>query len=449
VERVFMEILENAQKMLEKYPLCNHCLGRQVALLGYELDNQKRGEALKVLLAMKGHQLIPVKKRKGISLLQTLAGNGSYNVAAELLKKMMKKVGTKRDCYLCEEQFRSVHELTAKSIEKLTYYEHKNFLVGIKLPVAVEEREDEFKAEFNVKHGENMRNEFSREIGKEISKVTEKEVDYKTPDIVVIINPFTKQVILQVNPLHIAGRYKKLIRGIPQSKWLCRECGGKGCIKCNWSGKTYSESVEEIIATPTLEKTQGEDALFHAAGREDVDARMLGHGRPYVLEIKKPRKRFIDLQDLMQIINKQAQGKVKVLNLRFTLKDEIRKLKKGEAAEKTYKVLIEFNSNVSDEEIEILEKTFSNAVIHQRTPLRVLHRRADRIREKYIYETKIKRLTLNRVELMVRCQGGLYIKELITGDEGRTDPNVTTISGVKANPLELDVIGIDMKGFEK
>ena len=157
----------------------------------------------------------------------------------------------------------------------------------------------------------------------------------------------------------------------------------------------------------------------------------------------------MDLQDLMQTINKQAQGKVEVLNLRFTLKDEIRKLKKGEAAEKTYKVLIEFNRNVSDEEIEILEETFNNAIIHQQTPLRVLHRRADRIREKHIYETKIKRLTPNRVEMRVRCQGGLYIKELVTGDEGRTDPNLSKISGVKANPLELDVIGIDMKGFEK
>jgi len=209
----------------------------------------------------------------------------------------------------------------------------------------------------------------------------------------------------------------------------------------------YPKSIEEIIAGPTLEKTQGEEAVFHASGREDVDARMLGYGRPFVVEIKKPRQRFINFQDLTQTINKKAE--VKVLNLRLTRKDTIRKIKKGEAAEKIYKVVIKFDKNISDEEIEILEKTFTSTIIHQQTPQRVLHRRADRIREKYIYEAKVKRLTLNCVEMRIRCQGGLYIKELITGDEGRTDPNVAKIIGVKSSPLELDVLGIVMKGLIK
>jgi tRNA pseudouridine synthase 10 len=52
-----MEILEKAQRMLEKYPLCDHCLGRQFAFLGHGVDNKKRGEALKLLLTMRGHQL--------------------------------------------------------------------------------------------------------------------------------------------------------------------------------------------------------------------------------------------------------------------------------------------------------------------------------------------------------------------------------------------------------
>ena len=442
-----MEILEKAKKMLNKYPLCNHCLGRQFSLLGYNLDNQKRGVAIKALMTMDAHQSVFLGKKGGISLLKILAVNGSFNMATEILRKTRRKVGKKQECYLCGEQFKVINELTTKTITKLKNYEHATFLVGIKLPLKVAEREDEFKAEFNVKHGENMRNEFSREIGKRIAKVTEKEVEYKTPDIAVIINPFTKQVTLQVNPLYIAGRYKKLIRGIPQSKWLCKECEGKGCQRCNWTGKMYPESIEEIIADPTLEKTRGEDAVFHASGREDVDARMLGYGRPFVVEIKKPRQRFINFQDLAQTINKKAE--VKVLNLRLTRKDTIRKIKKGEAAEKIYKVVIEFDKNISDEELEILEKTFTSTTIHQQTPQRVLHRRADRIREKYIYEAKIKRLTPNCVEMKIRCQGGLYIKELITGDEGRTDPNVAKIIGGKAIPLELDVLGIVMKGLKK
>jgi len=442
-----MEILEKAQKMLEKYPLCDHCLGRQFALLGYELDNQKRGEALKILLTMMGHELTLLEKgkRKGLSLLKTVAVNGSSEIAAGLLRKMGKRVGEKRECYLCGERFKALPELVDKVTENLESYEYTTFLIGIKLPIEMEEREDEFKAEFEVKYGESIRNEFSREIGKKVSATVEKEVDYKAPDMAVLINPFTGQVTPQANPLYIAGKYRKLIRGIPQSKWLCRECNGEGCPRCNWTGKMYPESVEEIIAAPLLKETGGEDASFHAAGREDIDARMLGRGRPFVLEVKKPKKRFIDLKALKKTINNEAQGKVRVLNLCFTDKETIRKLKKQEAAEKAYKVVVEFDRDVSDEEAALLEKTFSGAVIRQQTPLRVLHRRSDRVREKHIYETKTKRLASNRIEMRIRCQGGLYIKELVTGDEGRTEPNVASVISAKVKPLELDVLGVVME----
>ena len=441
-----MEMLEKAQKMLEKYPLCNHCLGRQFALLGYGLDNQERGEALKLVLTMKGHQLALSREKAGVSLLKTLATNGSFDMAAEILRKLRRRAGEKKECYLCEGRFKLLTELVNSSLEKLKDYEYATFLVGIELPTEVEEREDEFKAEFEVKHGESMRNEFSRDVGKRISEITQKPADYKRPDIVVLLNPFTERVTLQVNPMYVAGRYKKLARGIPQSKWVCVRCRGKGCPRCNWTGKMYPESVEEIIAEPTLEKTLGEEASFHSAGREDIDARMLGRGRPFVIEVKKPKKRFIDLRDLAQTINRQAMDKLEVINLRLASRDTVRKLKKTEAAEKLYRAVVEFDRSVSDEELETLEKTLTDAVVHQQTPLRVLHRRADRVREKHIYEAKIKRLTPNRVEMRVRCQGGLYIKELITGDEGRTDPNVANIVSAKAEPLELDVLNVVMRG---
>ncbi|MEM0314089.1 MAG: tRNA pseudouridine(54/55) synthase Pus10, partial [Candidatus Bathyarchaeia archaeon] len=78
----------------------------------------------------------------------------------------------------------------------------------------------------------------------------------------------------------------------------------------------------------------------------------------------------------------------------------------------------------------------------QRTPTRVLHRRADLTREKYIYEVKVKRLSPNKAELRLQCQGGLYIKELVTGDDGRTTPSITEIVGIKAKPISLDVLDV-------
>jgi len=441
-EILAMETLEKAQRMLEKHALCNHCLGRQFALLGHGLDNQTRGETLKLTLTMRAHQLALLKQKAGFSLLRTLASNGSFEMAADILKRMKKETPEKQQCHLCGGRFNSIAELAHTSFGKLLDYEYKTFLIGVELPAEVEEREDEFKAEFEVKHGESMRNHFSREIGKQIAEITRKTADYKRPDVVVLVNPFTERATLQVNPLCISGRYRKLVRGIPQSRWICAKCRGRGCPNCNWTGKMYPESVEEIVGTPTLEKTGGEETAFHGAGREDIDARMLGRGRPFVIEVKKPKRRSIDLSDLAETINKRAESKVKVSGLRFANRDMVRRLKRAEAAQKMYRAIVGFNRRISDEEIALLEKTLTNAVIRQQTPRRVMHRRADITREKHIYEAKVKRLTPNRLEVRVRCQGGLYIKELITGDDGRTIPSVSKIVDAQAKPLELDVLSV-------
>ena len=45
------------------------------------------------------------------------------------------------------------------------------------------------------------------------------------------------------------------------------------------------DSLEEAIARPLLPLVKADDYAFHAAGREDVDVRMLGDGRPFILEL--------------------------------------------------------------------------------------------------------------------------------------------------------------------
>jgi tRNA pseudouridine synthase 10 len=438
-----IDILEKAQLMLENYALCNHCLGRQFALLGYGLDNEKRGEAIKLILTMRAHQFALSENKSKFEPLKNLASNGGSAMAVAILKKMgKKKITEKQSCYLCADHFNALKLIVDRSLNELKNYEYATFLVGIELPIEVEEREDELRGKFMLKHCESMRNEFSWNIGKQIAEITKKETDYKRPDIVVLVNPFNTQVSFQVNPVYIAGRYRKLIRGIPQSKWVCNKCRGKGCPRCNWTGRIYPESVEEIICKPILEIIHGEDVVFHGAGREDVDSRMLGQGRPFVVEVKKPEKRFIDLASLAGKINEAGMGKVQVSGLHFASKDVVRLLKKSEAAQKLYKVIVEFDQPVSEEQLSILEKTLDNSTVRQQTPRRVLHRRADLTREKHIYKAKVKRIKPNRLEIRVRCQGGLYIKELITGDEGRTNPSVLEILKIRAVPLELDVLGV-------
>jgi tRNA pseudouridine synthase 10 len=176
---------------------------------------------------------------------------------------------------------------------------------------------------------------------------------------------------------------------------------------------------------------------------------MLGRGRPFVVEIKRPRVRSLDLLKIQEEINEREKGKIKVNGLTFVKKEMVRKIKNLETAKKTYKVIVKFNRDVSEEEISNLENIFTQVTVFQKTPSRVLHRRSDLTREKQIYETRIKSLSPKHIEMRIECQGGLYIKELVTGDNERTNPNVSKIVGAKAEPLELDVLNVFTKDGKK
>jgi tRNA pseudouridine synthase 10 len=388
------------------------------------------------------------KNKQGMKILKILAMNGFWDLAREILQKIERNIHVKdrsEACFLCEGKFDILDDLIGKALKLLEDYEYNSFLVGIELPVTVAEREDEFKGEFEVCYGENLRNEFGRVIGKKIAAINGKAVDFKKPEIVVLANPFAGQINLQVNPLFIAGRYRKLLRGIPQSKWFCSNCWGKGCEKCNYTGKMYPESVQEIIERPFLDETEGAEASFHASGREDIDARMLGNGRPFVIEVIRPKRRFLDLKKIEKTVNAFGEGKVEVSGLSFANRDVVRRLKKAEGTQKEYRVLMEFENAIKAKDLDLLKKNLTNVTIKQETPTRVLHRRANLTREKYIYEVNVKKLSLKKAEMKIRCQGGLYVKELVTGDEGRTVPSISEILKNRAKPVKLDVLSVIME----
>jgi len=442
-----MDVLEKAIQMLEKRPLCDNCLGRQFAHLGYGLENNRRGQALKLSLTMQANASVSEKDNAGVKKLKILATNGKFSEAQNTLKHLKKRIpsGNAETCFLCEGHFNLIDSFLQKIIEKTAPYEFATFLIGIEIPTLIVEREDEFKATFDISFSESIKHEFGRLIGKRFEAQTGKTAEFRKPDLMIIVNPFTENIKLQINPLFVAGRYRKLVRDIPQSKWFCSNCRGKGCDECNGTGKLYPESVEELVSNPLLDNAQGKDSAFHASGREDVDARMLGSGRPFVVEILKPKRRSINLKQVEETINQGAKDKVEVSRLRFSNRDVIRKIKKAENAQKEYRVLISFQNDITDADMSLLEEKLNNITIKQQTPLRVLHRRADLIRERYIYKLKVKKVSLKEAEAQVRCQGGLYVKELVSGDEGRTTPSVTELLKNPAKTLKLDVLNVIME----
>ncbi|MGC8936844.1 MAG: tRNA pseudouridine(54/55) synthase Pus10 [Candidatus Methanomethylicaceae archaeon] len=434
-------ILEDAKRILSKYTLCDSCLGRQFGGLVKGVTNRERGKALKLVLALEAHS--EFIKGEGDELLKILISNGLFQPAANIFNLKIEE----KKCAICGGIMDRIGEYAVSVAEALEGLEYDNFLIGVRVSGEFAEMEDRIRSELGIEYGESMRMECSREIGKEVGRITGKVVEFKKPDVVVLVEVPGPRISVRPMPLYISGRYRKLVRGIPQSRWDCVHCKGRGCEVCHGTGKIYPTSVEEIIVGPVLEWTKGNSAKFHGAGREDVDAIVTGNGRPFVVEVKEPKKRKIDLKELELEINRRAEGKVEVLGLSFSDKKTVRSLKeKAKVAEKSYRALVEVERELTEEDLEKLEKSFNGCLINQYTPKRVLHRRADKLRVKKVYEMKTKKVDRNRMELIVRCQGGLYVKELISGDGGRTKPSVSEVLGAGARCLELDVISVSEVG---
>jgi tRNA pseudouridine synthase 10 len=322
-------------------------------------------------------------------------------------------------------------------------YEFDTFLIGSKIDEDIQEKEQRLWEQEHLQDAEPLKMQINREIGKILEPRLGKTVDIPNPDIMAVIDTVYDQVALQIGSLFIYGRYKKYQRGIPQTKWPCQICQGKGCKRCNYTGKLYETTVEELIAKKALEMTQGTDESFHGSGREDIDARMLGSGRPFILEVKSPKKRTIDLALLEKETNISSKSLIEISQLRFSTREEIARIKAAEF-QKTYRVIIEASAPLNKEKLIKVAQSLQGQLIKQLTPTRVAHRRANKIRERRIYNCTIESVEGIIASITLETESGTYIKEFVSGDENKTQPNLSELIGIPCKVKELDVI--DVKG---
>lgn len=116
----------------------------------------------------------------------------------------------------------------------------------------------------------------------------------------------------------------------------------------------FEESVVLIICCLFL-RVIGGKCVFKGVGREDVDVRMFGNGRFFILEIKCLKRRNINFEEIVREIN--VSGKVEVLNLRFIILDEVERVFLI-LYRKEYFVFVFVKEGVIFEEVEEVVKKF-------------------------------------------------------------------------------------------
>lgn len=237
---------------------------------------------------------------------------------------------------------------------------------------------------------------------------------------------------LKRDPILLTGNYLKYQRGLSQSPWY---------IDGERRGAT---SVEEIICDVAVKPFKCTGYKFHTAGREDVDVRMLGAGRPFVIEMEDVRRPLVSSEELsvaQAAVNAQTDG-LQITGLRIATKEFFETIKAGaDTHRKTYACVCWTSKPVTKEALAKLDVVRDMEVL-QRTPVRVLHRRSLATRRKVVHHMKSQWLNPRYFILHVTTSAGAYVKEFVHGDLGRTQPNVGEILGCDADILQLDVLDL-------
>ena len=479
-------------KHLVRLGTCDHCLGR-----------------------------VGGKKSFGQTLLE--AGVEVRKIVIERDSNMADSRNDESLCPFCEELFNETELLSDLIVDELAGYECNRLQIGAQFPKDQTEMEDDLRKRFGAAGSLPLKSSLTDEVARKlVTKIPDSKLVNEKPQILALIDMLTLRVQIEIRSHYVYGRYLKLERGIPQTRWPCRSCKGRGCDRCENTGKQYEDSVQDLIGDPVLPLFEGDDHSFHGMGREDIDVRCLGRGRPFVLEIKSPHKRSIDCAALQELINEASKGKLEVNSLRESTRSEVVRVK-DTPAEKSYRIRFKIvpqgtlpppqtrgrsnkkqksdenelqNSNDSesllsmkkdelsalcaefglpksgtksvlvdrlleyystDEEmpqiqlpdienvIEVLNG-LAGTVLEQRTPNRVAHRRADKVRKRRVMEVSepLAELTENGLfaEVTLRCESGTYVKETIHGDGGRTIPSVASLLAVDCEVEWLDVADI-------
>uniref|UniRef100_A0A8C5ZRS7 tRNA pseudouridine(55) synthase n=1 Tax=Marmota marmota marmota TaxID=9994 RepID=A0A8C5ZRS7_MARMA len=198
------------------------------------------------------------------------------------------------------------------------------------------------------KPAQNKQSVFTRmAVMKALNKI--KEEDFRKQFPCPPNSPKAVCTVLEIECAHgavfVAGRYNKYSRNLSQTPWIID------------GERKLESSVEELISDHLLTVFKAESFNFSFSGREDVDVRTLGNGRPFAIELVNPHRVHFtsqEIKELQQKINKSS-NKIQVRDLQLVSREAIGHMKEGEEEKtKTYSALIWTNKVIQKKDIEFL-----------------------------------------------------------------------------------------------
>ncbi len=378
----YQKIIPIADKILKKYDLCDHCLGRLFS------------------------------KSLRLSSNKILG------------KKLNKKLDSSKKCYVCKNLFENLNHFLKLMMDTSSKYSFTTFSVGTMIKPSIIDRDDFIRSEFKLKGIDNVKTDITKELGILFSRKTKKTIDSVDPETTFTVNFKDESCQLRSKSITISGRYVKSHRGFPQKQKSCDNCSGKGCRICNFHGIAEYDSVEGAISKLIFNKFGGTTAKFTWIGGEDQSSLVLGTGRPFFVKIQNPLKRKAKLSST-------RTNTIDLSNLKLVYESPKKALK----FISTIKITVSTKILVDSEHLKKLKDLTINPVI--------VYEKSGKRSEKKILQVKYKKISKNVFTLNIKAEGGLPIKRFVISDD--VTPVVSKILDTPCVCQEFDFLDIEVQ----
>ncbi len=396
--------VEKATSILQKYFLCDHCLGRMFTGQTYSKQYKSLGQKLR----------------------KCVRDTTSYKMMQHNIQKT---------CYICKGLFDEIDDMLCIMRDASKEYEFSSFGVGAIIKVSIIDRDDFIRSIYKLQGTDSIKTSLTKELGSKFAKIVGAKYVHLEPEISFTVQPAQKYCEVLSKPVVIYGRYTKHARGTSQKQDRCASCMGRGCYNCEFHGISGYDSVEGQISNMLFGMLGGTTAKFTWIGGEDRDSLVSGGGRPFFARIQFPKKRHIassykNKQIRLKSISLsclQNTDSSFVKSMQFLSKVRIKVVITNEpynsdvysnAENINYinngkNIKPEFNSSykISDRQYLQRLKILSKGTIDIKT-------KNDTIVKKTILELKYRRdiNSVNTVVVWATLEGGIPIKRLVTGD---------------------------------
>ena len=378
----YQQIVPIANKIIKKYDLCDHCLGRLFSKQLHLSSNKLLG------------------------------------------KKLKNNLDSKEKCYICKNLFDNLDHFLKLMLNTSSNYTFSTFSVGAMIKPSIVDRDDFIRSLYKLKGIDSVKTDITKELGRLYSRKTKKRIDYLDPEITFTMNLKDEMCQLRSKSITISGRYVKSQRGYPQKQKSCDNCSGKGCRICDFHGIAEFESVEGTISKLIFNKFGGTTAKFTWIGGEDKSSLVLGSGRPFFVKIQNPHKRNVKLSDV-------SINSIKINHLKLVYESPKKPLKFNSVID----VKISTESQIDSKILKKLKDLTINPVI--------VYEKSGKRSEKKIFDVKSKKNSKNLFTLIIKAEGGLPIKRFVIGDD--ITPGISTILGTSCECGEFDFLEIEIQ----